>query len=155
MSEKKVVKRRVAMGLGVVIAALTMVVILLVFGVIPVINTQAKLVNVGLGGTYYPAGKLVQGQLLVSNSLQVFGWVCNTGSLTAYNAKLHVVVTYLAPNGTPVTAINTYLTIGNNYPLNGIVDGLQSVLVSSIVSYPSNVSEPGTWTITPTWTSSP
>jgi hypothetical protein len=154
MSEKKVVQRRVAIGLGVVIAALVLIVVLLLFGAIPVISTQAKLVNVGLRGTYYPAGKLVQGQLLVSNSLQVFGWVCNTGSLTAYNAKLHVVVTYLAPNSTPVTAIDTYLAIGNDYPLNGIVDGLQSVLVSSIVSYPSNVSEPGTWTITPTWTNS-
>jgi hypothetical protein len=117
MIEKKVVKRRVAIELEVVIAALAIVVILMTFGVIPTINTQAKLVNVGLGGTYYPAGKLLQGQLLLSNSLQVYGWVCNTGSLTAYNAKLHIVVTYLAPNGTPVTAINTYLTIGNNIPL--------------------------------------
>jgi hypothetical protein len=154
MSEKKVVKRRVAIELGVVIAALAIVLILMTFGVIPVISTQAKLVNVGLGGTYYPAGKLVQGQLLVSNSLQVSGWVCNTGSLTAYNAKLHILVTDLAPNGTTVTVINTYLTIGNNYPLNGIVDGLQSVYVNSLVSYPSNVSDTGTWTITPTWTSS-
>ena len=55
MIEKKVVKRRVAIELEVVIAALAIVLILMTFGVIPTINTQAKLVNVGLGGTYYPA----------------------------------------------------------------------------------------------------
>ena len=155
MSGKKFAKRRSTIGLGIVIAALAIVLVLMTFGFISPINTKAKLVNVGIGGTYYPEGKLVQGQLLTSNSLQVSGWVCNTGSLTAYNAKLHVVVTYLAPNGTTVTAINTYLTIGNTYPVNGIIDGFQSAYVNSIVSYPSNVSGAGTWTITPTWTSSP
>ena len=155
MSEKKGVKRRETIGLEVIIAVLVVVLVLMAFGVIPTVNTPAKLVNVGMGGTYYPAGRLVQGQLLTSNSLQVSGWVCNTGSLTAYNAKLHVVVTDLAPNGTTVTVINTYITIGNTYPVNGIVDGLQSVYVNSMVSYPSGVSGAGTWKITPTWTNSP
>ena len=133
-------------------------------GVIPTINTPPKLVNVGLGGTYYLAGKLVQGRLLESNSLQVFGWVCNTGSLTAYNSKLHVVVTDLAPNGSMETLIDTYIAIGNDViaspsssqPIyNGVINGLQSVLVSSIISYPDNASDPGAWTITPAWTNSP
>ena len=117
-----------------------------------------------MGGTYYQAGKIVQGQLLQVSSLQVFGWVCNAGSLTAYNSKLHVVVTNLAPNGTAVRVIDVYLTIGNDLvdgsssgqpAYNGVINGLQSVLVSTIISYPSNVTDAGTWTITPTWTSSP
>jgi hypothetical protein len=155
LSARKVAQRHLSIGLGLVAVVLSVIVILLVLGVIPQINTQAKLVNVGLGGTYYPAGKLLQGQQLSSNSLQISGWVCNAGSLTAYNSKLHVVVTDLAPNGTPVTLIDTYLKIGNDYPLNGIVDGFESVYVNSVISYPSNISDPGTWRITPSWTGSP
>ena len=143
------------MSLGVVVATLATALILMTLGIIPAISTPAKLVNVGMGGTYYPAGKLVQGQLLSSNSLEVTGWVCNAGSLTAYNAKLHVVVTYLAANGTTVVAIDTYIELGNTYPENGIIDGFQSVYVNSFISYPSSVPGAGMWTINPEWTNLP
>ena len=155
MSKKKVVTKRIALCFGVVVVALAALLALMTFGIIPAISTPAKLVNVGIGGTYYPAGKLVQGQLLSSNSLEVTGWVCNAGSLTAYNAKLHVVVTYLAPNGTTVVAVDTYIAIGNTYPINGVIDGFQSVYVNSFISYPSSVSEAGMWKINPEWTNLP
>jgi len=155
MIQKKVVTKRVGISLGVVAAALAAMLVLMTFGIIPAISTPAKLVNVGMGGTYYPAGKLVQGQLLSSNSLEVTGWVCNAGSLTAYHAKLHVVVTYLEANGTTAVAIDTYIEIGNTYPVNGIINGFQSVYVNSFISYPSSVSEPGMWKISPKWTNLP
>lgn len=72
--------------------------------------------------------------------LHVYGYVCNVGSHTAYNCKLHVV----AYQSGGVVAIDTYINFGS-------VGGESWTSVDSNVYYSG--SDLTSWSITPQWTS--
>lgn len=72
--------------------------------------------------------------------LHVYGEICNVGTNTAYNCKLHVV----AYQSGGVVALNTYINLGTIY-------GESWKSVDSNIYY--NGDALTSWTITPEWTS--
>ncbi len=71
--------------------------------------------------------------------LHVYGYICNVGTNTAYNSKIHVVA-YQSPN---VVAIDTYITLGT-------IDGESWTNVDSNIYY--NGSALTGWSLTLEWT---
>jgi hypothetical protein len=103
--------------------------------------TQPYLINVGLGAsdlsTRYPW----------TQALRVTGYVVNTGSLPAYNAKLHVVV-YFASGA---KAIDTEISLGS-----GIISSNSQVDVNVDIPYSGGSSiVASSASLTPKWTVAP
>jgi hypothetical protein len=112
-----------------VVALAVVVCVPAVLGIVP-----AKLVNVGVAG------------IDNGHSLEVTGWVVNTGDKAAYKTNFHVVCENV--NGAKV--IDTSITIGY-----GTISGKESVNVDSFISYSGPSLAIGTLEITPEWINSP
>jgi hypothetical protein len=129
-------RNNIAIGTGVVSVVLAILVILMAFGYIPTMQSNAYLVNVGLGSSSDG-----------SNSLIIHGYVVNAGTTNAYDTKLHVVAYYV----TGAKAIDTYVPIGT-----GTINGREALLIDTSVPYTSGANiAASTATITPQWKNTP
>ena len=71
--------------------------------------------------------------------LHIYGYICNVGTNSAYNCKLHIV----AYQSGGVKAIDTYIDLGT-------IDGESWKSVDSYIFYSGSPLE--SWEITPEWT---
>ncbi|MDG6223788.1 MAG: hypothetical protein QCH99_11065 [Candidatus Bathyarchaeota archaeon] len=100
---------------------------------------EAKLMNVGTGASDHNDGQ--------PPYLYVYGYICNIGRETAYNAKIHVTANHI--NGE--TAIDTYIDIDQTPSITeGLVYTLQQFITYDGISIDTN-----SITITPEWTNEP
>jgi hypothetical protein len=98
-------------------------------------NSQAaRIINVGLGAADNPYAS--------QPYLHVSGYVCNVGTETAYNVKLHVTA-----NQGSVVAIDQYLNIGT-------IGKQDSKEVNNNFYYSGPALTQNSWTMTPEWTTS-
>jgi hypothetical protein len=156
VSEKKVVSRNIALGLGILCIILAVTTFAAAFDVIPIPTSKdteignlkmPNLVNVGLGAADEGAQPPYDNPVL-----RIRGYVVNTGTDTAYNAKLHVIAYFVSG----AKAIDTSVTIGN-----GVIRGQDSVRIDTTVPYASSNSTvygliaAASATLTPEWTDSP
>ncbi len=137
MSNNQDTAKKIAAVFGILCIVLAAIIILMIANIIPVANSNVapRLVNVGMGGRDNPN----------QHSLQIIGYVCNTGLQTAYKTQVHVVGVYT----TGGVAIDTYVPIGNGQ----VIYGQGSTFVDAAVSYSADGL--GSWTITPIWENSP
>jgi hypothetical protein len=98
-------------------------------------NSPAAIINVGLGAADNPYGS--------QPYLHVSGYVCNVGTETAYNVRLHVTA-----NQGSVVAIDQYLDIGT-------IGRYDSRQVNNNFYYSGPALTQNSWTMTPEWTTSP
>jgi hypothetical protein len=156
MSEKKVVSRGVAIGLGIICIILGVGLVgAMAYYAMNSANTASNDYvsthshsNADYDAMWTP--KLISVNLQGSDNrpffgtpyLLVSGYVVNVHMNWAYNCKLHVV----AYQSGGVTAVDTYISLGT-------IAGESSTQVSSNVYYSG--SSLSSWTITPQWTATP
>jgi cell division protein FtsB len=95
-------------------------------------STAARVINVGLGADDNPSSS--------PPFLHVSGYVCNVGSETAYNVRLHVT----AYRGSE-RVIDTYYNIGT-------IAKEDSRYIDENFGYSGSALTPNSWTMTPEWT---
>jgi len=99
-------------------------------------NTASRIINVGLGAR--DESDIAEPYLYVS------GYVCNIGSETAYNVRLHVT----AYRGS-VEVINSYYEIADSLGREA------SKYVEARFYYSGSALTANSWTMTPEWTNAP
>ncbi len=100
---------------------------------------EAKLMNVGIGAADHTEGQ--------PPYLHVYGFVCNIGQETAYNARIHVTANHI--NGEK--AIDTYITMGQ---LPSMSQGSVYIL-GQFINYDGISLDTNSLTVTPEWTTEP
>ncbi|MFZ7138635.1 MAG: hypothetical protein ACOWW1_09500 [archaeon] len=100
---------------------------------------EANLMNVGIGASDHTEGE--------PPYLHVYGYVCNIGEDTAYNAKIHVTANHI--NGE--RAIDTYITIGQ---LPSMSQG-STYKLEQFITYNGISLDVNSLSVTPEWTTEP
>jgi hypothetical protein len=140
MSEKKVVRRSIAIGLGLLCIILGVTTVMFALNYLPTNsnNRAPKLINVGLGAND------LSDEFPYESKIHITGYVVNTGLDPAYTTKLHVVSTLQSG----AVAIDDYYEISG-----GIMSGGEVEPVDMTIPYGgSGVTRT---TMTPFWANAP
>ena len=148
MSEKKVVSRSVAIIFGVIAIILAVGLVGAIVNYTSVLNNKDnKIMDLQNQIDFLKAPKLIKVDLKANDNrplfgtpyLHIYGYICNVGTNSAYNCKLHIV----AYQSGGVKAIDTYIDLGTIYKESWKI-------VDSKVYYSGSPLE--SWEITPEWT---